>query len=179
MYQSSLGDRFSIKIDEKMDWKISNEKQIIDNLTCIKAELNYSGRQWVAWYTEEIPIPEGPYIFYGLPGLIIKITDKELHYDFLLKELKPLSNIEILTTSKEIPTNWDHFQKLISNYYNTPFFDSEASGIPIIITDKNGDISNLNQIKIIKQNQENMKTNGSNIIEIDKFPKKLGIIKPR
>ncbi|MEG1650143.1 MAG: GLPGLI family protein, partial [Rikenellaceae bacterium] len=42
------------------------------------------GREYEAWFTTEIPISEGPWKFYGLPGLIAKLHDKQKHYSFEL-----------------------------------------------------------------------------------------------
>jgi len=43
-----------------------------------------------AWFTREIPIAEGPYKFYGLPGLIIKISDSRDYYSFELTKINNL-----------------------------------------------------------------------------------------
>lgn len=32
-----------------------------------KATCDFAGRKWIAWFTTEIPIQDGPYKFYGLP----------------------------------------------------------------------------------------------------------------
>ncbi|PKF74218.1 GLPGLI family protein [Chryseobacterium sp. PMSZPI] len=72
------------------NWKLIDETKIINTITCKKAEVNFKGRNWVAWYSPEIPLPYGPYKFSGLPGLIIKITDDKGDYDFEL--IKSVSN---------------------------------------------------------------------------------------
>lgn len=51
------------------DWQITQEEKIIENHTCVKA---VSGNL-VAWYCPEIPIPDGPSEYSGLPGLIMEI----------------------------------------------------------------------------------------------------------
>jgi len=70
-------------------WKLVNETKIINSLVCKKAELNFKGRHWTAWYSTEIPFPYGPSKFGGLPGLIVKITDKKGDYDFELVKSTP------------------------------------------------------------------------------------------
>lgn len=74
-----------------LDWELQNETKTIAGLTCSKAMTNYGGREYTAWYTTEIPISDGPYIFNGLPGLIVKVVDSKGWYDFELKStiLKP------------------------------------------------------------------------------------------
>ncbi|WP_417428517.1 GLPGLI family protein [Halpernia sp.] len=73
------------------DWKLVNETKTINSLICKKAELSFKGRYWIAWYSTEIPFPYGPYKFGGLPGLIVKITDKQEDYDFELVKSIPSS----------------------------------------------------------------------------------------
>lgn len=66
------------------NWKLVDETKVINSIVCKKAEVSYKGREWTAWYSTEIPFPYGPYKFSGLPGLIVKITDKTEDYDFEL-----------------------------------------------------------------------------------------------
>lgn len=66
------------------NWKLINESKIINTINCKRAEVTFKGRNWIAWYSPEIPLPYGPYKFSGLPGLIVKITDDKGDYDFEL-----------------------------------------------------------------------------------------------
>lgn len=43
--------------------------------SCGMAKTHFAGRDYVAWYTLDLPIPYGPYKFSGLPGLIMKVED--------------------------------------------------------------------------------------------------------
>jgi len=66
------------------DWEILSDTTTILGYHCQKAQCQWRGRNWVAWFTPEIPINEGPWKFYGLPGLIAKLHDTENHYSFVL-----------------------------------------------------------------------------------------------
>jgi len=68
-----------------LEWKLKNETKTIAGLTCSKATTNYGRREYTAWFTTEIPISDGPYIFHGLPGLIVKVVDAKGWFDFELK----------------------------------------------------------------------------------------------
>lgn len=63
-------------------WILTREKKVISGYSAQKATINFGGRSWVAWFTPEIPISEGPYKFSGLPGLIIFLHDTKNHYVF-------------------------------------------------------------------------------------------------
>ncbi|MGV9003002.1 GLPGLI family protein [Flavobacterium sp.] len=55
------------------DWKIEKDTLTILNNKCQKATTKFRGREFVAYFTTDIPISDGPWKFNGLPGLILKI----------------------------------------------------------------------------------------------------------
>ncbi|MCU7616668.1 GLPGLI family protein [Chryseobacterium sp. PBS4-4] len=75
------------------NWKLIDETKIINTINCKKAEVTFKGRNWIAWYSPEIPFPYGPMKFSGLPGLIIKITDDKGDFDFEL--VKSVSDTQL------------------------------------------------------------------------------------
>jgi GLPGLI family protein len=66
------------------DWEILSDTTTILGYHCQNAQCSWRGRDWTAWFTTEIPVNEGPWKFYGLPGLITKLHDKQSHYNFVL-----------------------------------------------------------------------------------------------
>lgn len=69
-------------------WNIKNESKEENGYTLMKAEAKFRGKEWEAWFIKDLPIPEGPYLFKGLPGLVYSVTDKAGIYDFQLKSIK-------------------------------------------------------------------------------------------
>ncbi len=69
---------------QQLKWSITDEKRNFYGYTTQKATTHYAGRDYVAWYTTEIPFKDGPYNFCGLPGLIVKLydTDNDYHFKF-------------------------------------------------------------------------------------------------
>lgn len=86
--------RTYLSYDENMSlhWDFTNDIEKVDELECKIAYLNYAGRRYKTWYSTSISIPEGPYKFYGLPGLIVKIQDIKGSYTFELISFKGISN---------------------------------------------------------------------------------------
>lgn len=58
------------------DWTILNETDTLAGFHVQKAITSFAGRNYNAWFTDEIPFSEGPYKFNGLPGLIVMIADE-------------------------------------------------------------------------------------------------------
>jgi GLPGLI family protein len=75
-------DKFIYKDEDKLVWNITGETEQINNYLCQKATTFFGGRKYTAWFTNKIPINDGPYKFKGLPGLIIKIYDSKKQYIF-------------------------------------------------------------------------------------------------
>ena len=68
-----------------LNWKIEAETDTtIMGYKCIKATTQYAGRDYIAWFTMDIPISDGPYKFQGLPGLIVSINDVHNQHKFEL-----------------------------------------------------------------------------------------------
>lgn len=75
---------------DQLAWAISPATAAIAGYTCQRATTTYAGRHWEAWFTREVPVPEGPYKFYGLPGLIVKLADAGANYTYELARLRQL-----------------------------------------------------------------------------------------
>lgn len=65
-------------------WRITSAKKTIAGYECQQAYASYGGRVWEAWFARDIAVSDGPYKFYGLPGLIMQIRDTHDHYVFSL-----------------------------------------------------------------------------------------------
>lgn len=92
-YGSVMSDQFVYEDDPgTWFWKMTNEMDTIAGYTCQKANLSFRGRDYIAWFTEDIPMNDGPWKFSGLPGLILKIEDSQTLFSFELIGLKQLES---------------------------------------------------------------------------------------
>lgn len=74
-------------VSEKMpsyDWKLEDEVMQIGGIQCHKALLSFRGRNYVFWYDPQTPCLFGPWKFFGLPGLIVKIESDDKKITFQL-----------------------------------------------------------------------------------------------
>lgn len=125
-------DNYKVEEDMKPDWKILPDKQKVGEYNVQKATTNYLGRQWTAWFTTEIPFQDGPYKFYGLPGLIVKIEDKTGSHSMTLVGNKKINTVKKDDLSlpqgvqifgmgtNDIEVNKTQFRKAWKSYKNDP-----------------------------------------------------------
>jgi GLPGLI family protein len=90
-----------------LNWAITPTTATIAGYACQRATATFGGRQWEAWFTRTVPIAEGPYKFYGLPGLIVKVSDTRQHYLFELAQLTKPAAERPITLPKKTPTTTD------------------------------------------------------------------------
>lgn len=102
-------------------WKLSSESEMILGYTVHKATMTFKGRDYTAWYTKDIAIPEGPYLFSGLPGLMLRLEDEQKHYVFeaIGIDRKP-RNIYKRTNKNIQEVSRSNFRKLEKNYHDNP-----------------------------------------------------------
>lgn len=74
-------------------WQLMSGDTLVNGVACKKAMGRYSGRTYVAWYAESIQLPYGPYIFGGLPGLIMCIYDTKRNWIFTNSGVGPATSL--------------------------------------------------------------------------------------
>jgi GLPGLI family protein len=126
-------DQYKVKEDRKPVWEILPDKQKIGEYMAQKATTSYGGRDWIAWFTADLPFQDGPYKFYGLPGLIVKIEDTTGSHVMTLAGNKKIENaspeaefkvppgmVMLGIGGKDIEVTKDQFRKAWKNYVNDP-----------------------------------------------------------
>lgn len=125
----------------KFDWKITTEKMKIGEYNTQKATTEYGGRKWTAWFASEIPLQDGPYRFYGLPGLIVKIEDEGKNYSWELKGNKKVPNYEEVSQAEKMLAKYgmnsevniiprEKFDKSMANYKADPLAEARPYMTP-------------------------------------------------
>ena len=61
----------------RIDWQPVDTSKMIGSYLCLAARARFRGRDYLAWYTPELPYPFGPWKLTGLPGVILEATDTE------------------------------------------------------------------------------------------------------
>lgn len=191
-YKVSLSEKigntnYKVSEDQKPEWKILPDKQKIGEYNAQKAIADFGGRSWIAWFTTDIPFQDGPYKFYGLPGLIVKIEDTTgSHMMTLVGNKKTEASAEqdikmpgVMTFGiggKDIEVNKKQFKKAWKDYQADPTKDMKQTmstlplGAVLKIQNQDGKDLNMNEVykNIEKRAKEEILKN-NNRIEPDLF----------
>ena len=141
---TTLGqNRFNVSESKSMNWKIEPQKKKIDKLDAQKATLDFGGRSWTAWFSQDFPFQDGPYKFHGLPGLILEMEDSTGTHIFKFAGSKKFDEVEKvekkdientvpggrvvrignMAGGKELEVTEDQFIKQWKDYKNDPVKD--------------------------------------------------------
>lgn len=104
-----------------LNWVLEPDYKTILGYKVQKATVIYSGRKWIGWFTESIPIHLGPYVFGNLPGLIVELYDEQNNFHFIAKGLNSHQEIIYKRNEKQIiKTTQSKFLKTEKNYHERP-----------------------------------------------------------
>lgn len=120
----------------EIQWGLIDEMQEICGYICHKATCSFRGRNWTAWYSEQIPIDNGPWKFGNLPGLILKIEDDDCEHIFEAISIRNSNSDFGLTQYHYIKTTREKFNKALEEYKSNP--GDFIIGTPTVLKSKNG-----------------------------------------
>lgn len=104
-----------------IDWTPVEGETDICGYRCKTATASFRGREWTAWYTEDIPISNGPEKFGNLPGLILKIEDeKKEHVIQAIQIRKSNEGFGVGKETSAFKTDRKTFNKMQADFYNDP-----------------------------------------------------------
>lgn len=126
LYDNLSDIKLKVITSEKINWKILPETKTAGDYSLQKSEGELGGRKWTAWFSADMPIIDGPYKFFGLPGLVFEVADSEniFHYELIKIEKLPADfKIEPKfheKTKDAIPATMKDYYKLWIDFYNDP-----------------------------------------------------------
>jgi len=174
-------DYLNYKTQDKQVWKISSETKSLKNYNLQKATTEFGGRKWIAWFSKDVPINQGPYKFQGLPGLIFQIEDDKKQYSFNLIEVKKLDKeydttrvLESNFNKKAISITLEKYNKILVNSYNNPFSEIRnklEKGQDYTFSAYGKDIKTVKDLDELRKVIQQEKRKNYNPIELDKAVK--------
>ena len=123
-----------------LDWELTDSVTTVLGYECQSARCRFRGREWTVFYTEDIPLMDGPWKLHGLPGLIMKASDEKGHYTFECIGIKSKADRPI--TVYTVPfnrTDRKGYYDARHRYEINPYAYYEATtGEQITVTDTEG-----------------------------------------
>ncbi|MGI4762538.1 MAG: GLPGLI family protein [Janthinobacterium lividum] len=112
-----------------LTWVITPDRASRAGYACQRATTTFGGRQWEAWFTREVPVSEGPYKFFGLPGLIVQVADTRRYYVFELLTLGKPTTARLVALPAKAPPSTDRatFQRALATYRLDPLASLSAA----------------------------------------------------
>lgn len=99
-YSTILTDKYYYEVDVPK-WKLLNQYKKISGYNCQLATCSFGGRDFEVWFTPDIPIQDGPFIFKKLPGLVISANDIRNHYVFILENISQDQNYKVFSIHED------------------------------------------------------------------------------
>lgn len=136
-------------------WDIATDTAYHSGLLTYKASCRFGGRDWVAWYAPEISVSEGPYKFYGLPGLIVKLDSEDGDYSFSLQSLGRIDKLPYLPNYQLVSKN--RYKEMMESI--TSFDKLESNGHTVGTIKRNGKVvSREEEILYEKEGRKDINT---------------------
>jgi GLPGLI family protein len=113
-----------------INWKIHGDTISIAGYMCQKAEADFRGRHFIAWFTNEINISNGPMKFGGLPGLIIKISDDKKIFSYSLCFFEKADNelMPSIVIDKKMEVTRSQMSSIKKAFFENPLAFINAQG---------------------------------------------------
>lgn len=121
-----MRDLYTFKSSDILSWKISKkENKSILGYKCSKATVTVDNKSYIAWFTYDIPINDGPYKFRGLPGLILQVSEEHGYFNF---EAISINKVKLaMDFKKGILITKDQYIKKRNEYISDPSQGKENS----------------------------------------------------
>ena len=176
-YTSLAQQDYKVDDSRKMNWNILPDKEKIGEWNAQKATTEFAGRKWTAWFSTEIPVQDGPYKFYGLPGLIIKMQDATRTHVIELKGIKRYGQERDFNTidlgQQFIKTDYKKLKSIYRSYWQDPVSGmrkASSEGKWEIRDDAGNKIDMTQYLKDSEKKMKEQLKKVNNILELDLIP---------
>ncbi len=141
----TVTDKFvTINKIETPEWKLCpDSSSAILGYKCSLATTYFKGRKWSAWYTEDIPLEDGPWKLGGLPGLILKAYDSGRQYVFECSGMQqPQNRMPIIYKSIDAEeVSAAEMKKALRRYHKDPVgYAANTPNVRTVVKDANGNV---------------------------------------
>ena len=136
-----VGAEKSVFLNEEIhpqQWTIESDTCRILNYLCNKATTKFRGREYEVYFAPEIPVNDGPWKLYGLPGLILAAKTTDGVFSFQAIGIQKVNDKLISIPdgkNSEVCEDLKQYHQFVQSKAKTEQFVFEKSGV-ITIADK-------------------------------------------
>ncbi|CAK7051790.1 GLPGLI family protein [Petrimonas sulfuriphila] len=129
------GEDISIFLSEDLlpqQWVIGSDTCRVLGYPCHKATTKFRGREYDAYFTQELPVNDGPWKLYGLPGLILEAKTSDGIFHVKAIGIQKIKNTPIDISygkNTEICKELNQFYKFIRNKRNSYLIEDKGNVI--------------------------------------------------
>jgi len=114
----------------RIAWQIEDSTQMILGYFAQKATARFRGREWVVWFTPEIPHSLGPWKLSGLPGLVVQAETADGFFRFTMIGIEtPTGEYIYRHNAPEITTTRQGILRLWRRSWEDPIGLSNDHGV--------------------------------------------------
>ena len=125
-----------------IEWSLVEGDSIIAEYACQKATGQWRGREWIVWYTVDLPYDDGPWKLCGLPGLILSAHDSSDEFTFDCISIKKGNGKPLETSTKGEKCSLKQLQSMKTRSAKDPIgFVLESMGL--------GDVLGSGNVQVI------------------------------
>ena len=97
---------------DEISKELKQDTMTINGYLCKKAIINFlDDMKAVVWYTPDIPVPDGPSWFFGLPGLVLKVNIENTIITEAVNIEFPKNMLEIELPDRKKPISYKEYKK--------------------------------------------------------------------
>lgn len=124
----------------KLEWQLYDDTLSVCGYVCRKATASYGGREWTAWYAQDIPSSAGPWKLSGLPGLILQASDSSgIHRFKAIAIRKNALPIYLEKNAQRVAVSRDKFLQNKVDFEKDPFKNIPVEAVSVMTVVRYGD----------------------------------------
>lgn len=113
----------SIEYEEplpKFDWQFTEKSDTLCGYPCFMATTWFRGREWIVWYTPEIPISTGPWKFNGLPGIVLRAEDRQQDFIWECQSISQKASPVVYYKVESILLSREKWRRYLRRIHDSP-----------------------------------------------------------
>lgn len=98
----------------QMQWQLTGHTKKLLKYNCQEATTTFRGRDYVAYFTAELPFKAAPFKFYGLPGVVlqIKTSDEQINIEAVTLKVQVSGNTIKNPFENKKTLDWEAFTSI-------------------------------------------------------------------